>query len=442
MLANLSLRTKLSIYVGAAISVAVALCIALFIFQAATRINSESESARRLANDFIVSALPSINQLDKPEAELERLIKEANHLRHARIYSSRTSVQDDTGNSLESPPNWFTRFLTPNSEGREIEVVTKSGFEDKITIKANPADEITEIWQEIKWISIASLGVISATVLIISIVVSNTLSPLAGYVQALSLLDAGKRTLTVAGDKTPEFKIIADRINGLSQTLSKLDEQNHLLIQKMITLQDNERKEIARDLHDEFGPALFMSRICVGELKKKITISLGEDKYLNDWSAVDQNIDKLQQVNRKILGRLRPAALEEMGLSGAIEAMIKSWRKTDPSVEMVYYFPEEKLTMTEIQSLTAYRIIQESLTNIYRHSRATKVNVRLFLEKLSPSSQLVISVADNGIGIGENSQDGIGLRGMKERMLIVGGELKISRLSPSGTEIKALMPLS
>lgn len=442
MLANLSLRTKLSIYVGAAISVAVALCIALFIFQAATRINSESESARRLANDFIVSALPSTNQLDKPEAELERLIKEANHLRHARIYSSRTSVQDDTGNSLESPPNWFTRFLTPNSESREIEVVTKSGFEDKITIKANPADEITEIWQEIKWISIASLGVIFATVLIISIVVSNTLSPLAGYVQALSLLDAGKRTLTVAGDKTPEFKIIADRINGLSQTLSKLDEENHLLIQKMITLQDNERKEIARDLHDEFGPALFMSRICVGELKKKITISLGEDKYLNDWSAVDQNIDKLQQVNRKILGRLRPAALEEMGLSGAIEAMIKSWRKTDPSVEMVYYFPEEKLTMTEIQSLTAYRIIQESLTNIYRHSRATKVNVRLFLEKLTPSSQLVISVADNGIGIGENSQDGIGLRGMKERMLIVGGELKISRLSPSGTEIKALMPLS
>jgi len=442
MLANLSLRTKLSIYVGAAISAAVALCIALFIFQAATRINSESESARRLANDFIVSALPSINQLDKPEAELERLIKEANHLRHARIYSSRTSVQDDTGNSLESPPNWFTRFLTPNSESREIEVVTKSGFEDKITIKANPADEITEIWQEIKWISIASLGVISATVLIISIVVSNTLSPLAGYVQALSLLDAGERTLIVSGYKTPEFKIIADRINGLSQTLSKLDEENHLLIQKMITLQDNERKEIARDLHDEFGPALFMLRICVGELKKKITISFGEDKYLNDWSAVDQNIDKLQQVNRKILGRLRPAALEEMGLSGAIEAMIKSWRKTDPSVEMVYCFPEEKLTMTEIQSLTAYRIIQESLTNIYRHSRATKVNVRLFLEKLSPSSQLVISVADNGIGIGENSQDGIGLRGMKERMLIVGGELKISRLSPSGTEIKALMPLS
>jgi signal transduction histidine kinase len=71
--------------------------------------------------------------------------------------------------------------------------------------------------------------------------------------------------------------------------------------------------------------------------------------------------------------------------------------------------------MTEIQSLTAYRIIQESLTNIYRHSRATKVNVRLFLEKLSPSSQLVISVADNGIGIAKDIQDKIFTRGFTTR---------------------------
>lgn len=221
-----------------------------------------------------------------------------------------------------------------------------------------------------------------------------------------------------------------------------LDSDNHHLIQKMISLQDNERKELARDLHDDFGPALFMSRVGIGSLRKKIDVAIGHNNYEHDWQTVDQNLDKLQQINRRILGRLRPAALDDMGLVGAVEAMAQAWKNTNPIVSLEISVSEKDLVLDELSSLTAYRIIQEALTNIYRHSNATlaTIDIRIFSE--DDIRQLRIAIQDNGEGIQENATQGIGLRGMKERVLGAGGELVVSSRLPSGTEIRAILPIT
>jgi two-component system sensor histidine kinase UhpB len=125
-----------------------------------------------------------------------------------------------------------------------------------------------------------------------------------------------------------------------------------------------------------------------------------------------------------------------MGLSGAIEAMAQSWRKTNPHIELNCYFPIEKYKLDENQSLAAYRIIQEALTNIYRHSGATKANVKVEFD----NNTLTIEVEDNGVGIGKNPKKGIGLRGMKERMLGVNGHFEVTSNSPSGTRVVASIP--
>lgn len=442
MLSNLSLRTKLSIYVGAAISFAVSLCISLFVVHAATRIRSESESALRLAYDFVNGAIIGIEKSNNPKAELQKLITEANNSRHIRVYSETIPAPKRLISTSETPPFWFSNFLTPGPDKDQIEFVTKLGLPEIITIESNPSDEIAEIWQEVSWISLFSIVIILLTTLIISIVVSKTISPVNEYVQALSLLDSGERDIHISGNGSPEFRIISDKINKLSKTLHNLDSDNHHLIQKMISLQDNERKELARDLHDDFGPALFMSRVGIGSLRKKIDVAIGHNNYEHDWQTVDQNLDKLQQINRRILGRLRPAALDDMGLVEAVEAMAQAWKNTNPIVSLEISVSEKDLVLDELSSLTAYRIIQEALTNIYRHSNATlaTIDIRIFSE--DDIRQLRIAIQDNGEGIQENATQGIGLRGMKERVLGAGGELVVSSRLPSGTEIRAILPIT
>lgn len=441
MLYNLPLKTKLSVYVGAAITISVLLCISLFILHAATRIRSESESALRLATDFVTGAMPSILQSDQPSAELRRMIIEANNFRHIRIYTDQFQAPLRARPVTDQPPAWFSQFLATGRDKREIQFSNKNGFSEKIIIEANPSDEISEIWDEIQWIYVASICIISLSALIISAVVSNTLHPINEYVQALNSLVKGERQIHITGNGTPEFRIISDGINILAHTLYSLDCENHDLIQKMIQLQDNERKELATDLHDEFGPVLFMARVGIGGLQKKIDSALGKKEYTDDWETIDQNINKLQQINRRILGRLRPAALEEMGLIGAVEAMAQSLRKAAPNIELSLSYNNEIPALNETQSLTAYRIIQESLTNVYRHSMASAANVTIEIDH-DNSHHLRILIDDNGIGIKIKAKQGIGLRGMQERILGAGGELHVLSRKPSGTRIEAIMPIS
>ena len=438
MLSNLSLRSKLSIYVGAAITAAVSLCILLFVLHATTRILTELDSALRLANDFIIGSLPAIQGSDHPEDELRKVISEANNSRHIWVHSSNIPYSKHASPNTEEPPSWFSSIFVTKNNITEIDLKTAASVEDKIFIEANPSDEISEIWAEIKWISLSSLAVITITTLIIAIVVSKTLSPINTYVQALTQLDSGERKIELTGNGSPEFRIISERINALANTLLNLDNENHHLIQKMMKLQDSERKELARDLHDEFGPALFMSRVGIGGLRKKIDGFLNNPSWGADWETIDQNLDKLQQINRRILGRLRPAALEDMGLNGAVEAMAQSWRKTNPNIELTCHFSNEKYGMNESQSLAAYRIIQESLTNIYRHSGASKANVKVELE----NNTLNIEIEDNGVGIGDAPKKGIGIRGMKERILGVNGHFEVVRKSPSGSRVVASIPIA
>ena len=173
-------------------------------------------------------------------------------------------------------------------------------------------------------------------------------------------------------------------------------------------------------------------------MRRKIDGFLNNPSWGADWETIDHNLDKLQQINRRILGRLRPAALEDMGLNGAVEAMAQSWRKTNPSIELTCYFSNEKYKLDESQSLAAYRIIQEALTNIYRHSGASKATVKVKLD----NNTLNIEIEDNGAGIGAVPKMGIGLRGMKERIFGVNGHFEVISNSPSGTRVVASIPLA
>ncbi len=435
MLRRLSLRLRLSLLLGAVLALGLALGVGLLVLHAGARVRAEADGSTRLARDLVEATLPRLDAAPDPQVEIARLLADARRLRHVRVTlaGEEAPAAENDGRA----PQWFSRLVLPNAAAMRIE--TGRGA---ILISPNPADEIAEIWQEIVWLAIGGAGIAVAAFGLVSLAVSRTLRPIAILADGLQRLERGEHLVRVPADGSAEFIIIAERINALAATLQQLDEENRRLVRRMIHVQDEERKDIARDLHDEIGPFLFTVRAGVGALARRATAPGAEPARLaEDCARIDAQIAALQQVNRRILGRLRPAALEEMGLADALQALAQGWREANPGVAIALSLDGASGDLEEATALTAYRIVQEGLANALRHSGADQVTVIVTRAK----GALHIVVRDNGAGLDAKrhspSSGGLGLRGMSERVGALGGALMLNNEPEGGARLTASLPL-
>ena len=151
-----------------------------------------------------------------------------------------------------------------------------------------------------------------------------------------------------------------------------------------------ERQVIAHELHDEFGPHLFALRASAAVLGRK----LGDDPPSRAAaSAIEAQVEALQAQNRRILADLRPAALEELGLAEALEALVAHWRRAEPRVAVTLDVDPRVETMSDRASLMAYRFVQEAMTNAFRHAGAMRIDVSLRFE-----TPVLEPILDAGLG--------------------------------------------
>jgi two-component system sensor histidine kinase UhpB len=151
-------------------------------------------------------------------------------------------------------------------------------------------------------------------------------------------------------------------------------------------------------------------------------------------------VNALQQFNRRILERLRPVGLAELGLREALGALVRLWRESRPDVAIATDISPALATSGETADLTIYRIVQEALTNVFRHADASTVNVTI-----APAGQrggrayTIVRVCDDGRGLGANHKLGFGLVGMRERLRALGGTLDIASVG-KGVTVEAMVP--
>ena len=170
--------------------------------------------------------------------------------------------------------------------------------------------------------------------------------------------------------------------------------------------------------------------------------ALGDHELLaHDCDKIDQTIELLQKANRRLLGRLRPAALEEVGLEGALEALGQSWRSAHPDIALNISVALCDVRLDEKISLTIFRIVQEALANIYRHSKAKIAFVSLKILSDQDDNDLEITIKDDGCGLDKDFREGMGLRGVRERIHAVSGTMKIKSRSSGGAKLIARIPL-
>jgi two-component system sensor histidine kinase UhpB len=204
-----------------------------------------------------------------------------------------------------------------------------------------------------------------------------------------------------------------------------------------------ERKGTARELHEGCGPYRFSLRAHASALAKQADgRAPNAEAVRKHGSAMLEQINALQQFNRRVLERLRPVGLAELGLRQALESLSRLWRESHPDVAIETVISPALGVTGETADLTIYRIVQEALTNVFRHAGATSVNV-----VIEPVAQAAsdgrscarVRVSDNGRGMEPGQKLGFGLVGMRERILALGGTLNVVS-GDGGLTVEALVP--
>ncbi len=206
----------------------------------------------------------------------------------------------------------------------------------------------------------------------------------------------------------------------------------------LIRAQEEERKKIARELHDEVGQTLTAIKINLEILKRKLPPDL--IPYIEESiSLIDKSIEQIRDISLN----LRPSLLDNLGLKSALRWYIEK-QKEKSGIDIEYILDFEGESFSSDHSIVIFRIIQESLTNIIRHSKAKRV----LLNIKENDEELVINIIDDGIGIDvegvwQEVKEGraLGILGIKERVELLQGSLEIESEKGKGTKIKVILPL-
>jgi two-component system sensor histidine kinase UhpB len=234
----------------------------------------------------------------------------------------------------------------------------------------------------------------------------------------------------------PELVALGRGVNEMSARLRTMRERNRALEEQILTLQDEERADIARDLHDEIGPHLFAAN--VDATMTASLISAGKpQEALAQVRAISASIGHMQRLVRDILARLRPTRLAELGLSSALADLLEFWRARRPETVFESRLPGDDEPLPETVQEILYRIVQESLSNAIRH--ADPKHVSIVIERHGEDAR--VEVRNDGAGV-KAAAPGYGLTGMAERVAAIGGVLTTGPTPEGGWRVAARLPLS
>jgi two-component system sensor histidine kinase UhpB len=239
-------------------------------------------------------------------------------------------------------------------------------------------------------------------------------------------LSPGERVRVEGG---PVVSALAETFNEM---LDRLEFERRDSARRALLVQEGERRRIARELHDEVGQTLTGVMLQVEGLATAVPEGLRDQ------------LDELRETARlgtedvrRIARRLRPEALEDLGLQSALAALATSFGE-QAHIRVNRHLEPPRLPLSEEEELVIYRVAQEAMTNVARHAEASAVDLRLERS----DSRIVLTVRDDGRGLPTVAQaSSHGIRGMRERAMLIGAELAITPAPGHGTEVRLSIPL-
>lgn len=310
-------------------------------------------------------------------------------------------------------------------------------------VRPNPSDELREVQADYLDEAVLTAGVALVLGAALYWGLGMVLNPLVAVRQALARIEAGDLAARLPRFSLPEMRELAASFNRTILSLEEAVAERQQLMQKLVGLEEETRRSLARDLHDELSPYLvamqpharLIDNACA---QHAVLLPLRESSR----SLLD-HLAHLLRTLRNLLERLRPPEIEELGLREALAGLVQHWRQhaTRPvSIELRTggNWPPFSPTL----DVSIYRIVQECLTNAFKHSDAAHIDIRIECDATSASRHEVrVRVCDNGSGQGAGGASGLGVLGMRERVQALGGRLSAGPLDGGGWQVEALLPI-
>ena len=248
-----------------------------------------------------------------------------------------------------------------------------------------------------------------------------------------------KLSARLAPGQEPELHMyVADitEVTTIQRELGIALEENRRLSQRSMQVQEEERRNLARELHDELGQSLNAIKVDAVTIRDA---SGNAAEVERGAKAIIEVSGQVYDVVRSLMQRLRPVALDELGLRSAVEYGIEQWQRRHRAVRCNFSLEGELDDLSEQVNITLYRLAQECLTNVAKHGQATRMSIALM--RKSPV-EVIFSCEDNGQGFDTSLRtQGLGLVGLRERVEALGGRFELHSAPGQGTRVRASIPV-
>lgn len=449
-----SIRLQLILIPSCILGLGIAIAIGVTLYGAKSRIASEVASGLSLGDHFIRFAehrRPNAGDagVAMESGALARLREGLAHVRHITVSFPGNDGASPPARRRADAPAWFENLLQQPPIVKTYPIAIDGAASGEIIMASEPADEIAEIWSSLLFLTALLTAISLAIITLILLTARHTLAPLRQVVDGLDRLGRGQFE-GVGEIRIVELSRIGERFNSLAATLARSEADNNLLIDRLLSIQEAEREELARELHDEFGASLFGIRAaasCIVEAAASVQDDAGRRReIIGRANKISGLADAIQKQNYRILERIRPVILRQMGLADALRQLTDEWRAQhrDCSCTLEILRPVEtpERALDEEVSLTFYRIAQECLTNAARHAKASAVRITMQVcGAAGPDLEMRLRVEDDGVGLPGDFRYGFGFLGMSERVRKLDGSLKIGAGMMGGAAIEARIPI-
>jgi two-component system sensor histidine kinase UhpB len=380
-------------------------------------------------------------------------LQSLNNIRHLKIdfYDMNGRIRESNRNKQEThtnvPPEWFSNIMNlsvPAMEKQSRNIVLNGRFVGELVVTPDPSYEIAEVWNDtLDLLILAALFFVFIN-LLVYLAVKHTFKPVDRILDALTQIEQGQLNKRLPHFNQVELHAIGQKFNAMAEALQSSTQNNHRLTQQIIRLQEDDRKNLARDIHDEIGQYLTAIHVDASAILNGKKLSVVKQSA----QAISLVTRQMMDMVHEILQRLRPRALDELGLSLALGELVHQWKQKHRKVNVIYNIANNIGPIDEVVSITVYRVMQECLTNISKHANAGQVIINVKQDK----KHISLAIEDDGVGCDlSQSPQSFDLAGMKERVQGLMGVMQVetSKKMPQeerdikkpGTRIMIKLPL-